>query len=150
MACYRDSFAFFVIASLTDSTLLSPSREAASRSAPQEFLKISWNPEVHHWVHKSPPPVPILNQMNAVHTISSYLYKMNFNILPPTLLSSHQNTFLFPMRATFPAHLILLYLIIHNVSVCLRSSSIPNSKCIMSYHRQTMLLCYILERNPEQ
>jgi hypothetical protein len=104
---------------------LGPSWEAANCAATQELSNILWNPKVHYRVHKSPPVVPILSQIDPIPTILSCLSKIHFNIVHrPTSWSSqwslsfwisHQYPIcipLRPIRAICPAHLILLDVII--------------------------------------
>jgi hypothetical protein len=55
---------------------LSLSWREAKSAATQEFPSILWNPKVH----MSPPLVPILSQINPIHTIHYYLSKIHFNI----------------------------------------------------------------------
>jgi hypothetical protein len=56
-----------------NSTDFSNSREATSCEANQEFPNISRNLKDYYSVNNSPPPVPILSQINPVHTTPSYL-----------------------------------------------------------------------------
>jgi hypothetical protein len=60
---------------------LSPSWEAANCVAIQELPSILWNPKVHYCAHKSPPLVPVLNQINLIHTTPCYLSKIYFKIV---------------------------------------------------------------------
>ena len=105
----------------TYSMVQSPSWEANRFAASQEIPRISRNPKVHYRTHKRPPPVSILGQPNSVHIPTSHLLENHPNIIHPSTLRSPQwshslrfphqdpiHPLSSPIRATCPAHLILL------------------------------------------
>ena len=104
----------------THSMVQSPSSEANWFAASQEIPRISRNPKVHYRTHKRPPPVPTLGQPNPVHIPTSHLLEIHPNIIHPSTPRSPQWSSLrfphqdpihplsSPIRATCPAHLILL------------------------------------------
>jgi hypothetical protein len=58
-------------------------------SATKQSPSVLWNPKVHRRVHNSPPPVPILSQINPIYILLTYFAKINFSIvLPSTTRSS--------------------------------------------------------------
>ena len=89
-------------------------------AASQEIPHISRNPKVHYRTHRRPPPVSILSQPNPVHIPTSHLLEIHPNIIhpstprspqwSPSLRFPHQDPIhpSSPIRATCPAHLILL------------------------------------------
>jgi len=105
---------------LTYSIEQSPSLEANLFSGSQEIPRILWNSKVHYRIHKSPPPVSFLSQIDADHVPTSHFLTIQLNIILPSLPGSskwslslgfpHQNpvyTAPLPICATCPAHPIL-------------------------------------------
>ena len=78
-------------------------------------------PEIHYRIQECLPPVPVLSQLDPVHKPTSHLLKTHLNIILPSTPRSpkwslslsfpHQILVIvspIPIRATCPAHLILL------------------------------------------
>jgi hypothetical protein len=58
---------FLRVEILTYSMEQNPSWEAKTSWATQQIPRILWNPKVHYRIHNSPPPVPVLSQIDPVH-----------------------------------------------------------------------------------
>jgi hypothetical protein len=100
--------------------------EATSCPASHDFSNILWYRKVHYRVHKSQPLVFLLSQINPDHSISvtstailsSHLcLRLPSYSFPPYFPTGTLCAFFFsPMRNTYPAHHILLDLIILIIS----------------------------------
>jgi hypothetical protein len=80
----------------------------------KKFLALLWNTKVHYRVHKRPPLVPILNQVNAVH---NFPFCVRSILIVSSCLRVGLPSGLFP--SDFRAKLLYAFLISPYVSIVL-------------------------------
>jgi len=75
-----------------------PVWDADRFSASQEIPLILWNPKFHYPVHKCPPPVPFLSQIDPVHvsTFNALKIELNINFLSKSRSSQRSLSLSFP------------------------------------------------------
>ena len=93
----------------------SPSCKANISSANEEIPRNLWSQVFHYRVHQSHPLVPIVSQINPIHNLQSYSFKLHFNIILPSVTSNSSHLVYVPKRCI---HFFL--------SLCLPHSPFPH------------------------
>jgi len=83
-----------LICSMEQSTSLEANRLLGS----QEIPRILWNPKEHYRSHTCPPSIPLLSQLDPVHTLTSHFLKIHLNII----LSSTHGSSKWSLSLRFP------------------------------------------------
>jgi len=59
--------------------------EAKRFTDSQGITRILGKPKVHYRFYKRPPPVPILSQLDPIHTLTPYFLNIHLNIIVPSI-----------------------------------------------------------------
>jgi len=69
---------------LTNSMEHNYSSRADHSCTSQQIPRILWHPNVRYRIHNSSPLVPVVSQINTLHTLTTDLFHINVNIILPS------------------------------------------------------------------
>jgi hypothetical protein len=98
--------------------------------------RILWNPKVHHRIHNSPPPVPILSQLDPIYTPPHRTPRRSILILSSHLCLGLSSGLL---PSGFPAETVYAHLLIPIPATCSANLSLLDL-----ITRMISLLCSLL------
>jgi len=117
-----------ILKNITYSVQQNTSWESNRLAASQEILRILWNPKFQYRIHKYPPPVLTLSQLDSVNNPTSHFLNIHFDIILPFTPGSPQwylspsfstktvyRSLPSPIRAISPTLLILLDFISYKI-----------------------------------
>ena len=119
---YMSYYPFLLKIILTHSMEQSPSWESNRFSTSQEIPHILWKPKFHCRIHTCPPHVPILSQIDPVHTPTNHLLKIILSSTSRSSKSSLSFKFLYqnpvytsPLPHAYLNIIIMIIIIIQEV-----------------------------------